>query len=341
VFCFVAVDIELLEHPATNKVLNRLLRLAREGLPITSLVLDQVVMPQLHFSVAGSFFMEVLGVWNARGCGLKRFEFSCGLFDRDTVGAVCSALAGSQSIEEFAFTDSRSGYDADGNRIPSQITRSVWWPWLAYALFSQDAKHSIQRVMLQLSDFTMNDVEAMRAVLHHANPLAYVCALDEPEPKSPVLSKPPTAALLKPRTRVAIGHRILIAHEENFVNRGNATVTTNVPCPIVRDNKTEDFLEIVFPGSGVGWIDRADVQEIVSSERRENMSVECLELERIDLSSYPAVLELFRLVGGHLESLTLYSLEPMPNDFLMTGLTCGRGRTSLPARASRSTCPSH
>jgi hypothetical protein len=318
VFCFVAVDVELLEHPATNEVLYHLLHLASEGVPITGLVLDQIVMPQLHFSIAGSFFMEVLGVWSARDRGLTRFEFSCGRFDRDTVGAVCSALALSQTISEFAFTDSRSGRDADGNLLPGQMTRSVWWPWLAYALFSQDARNDIQSVQLDVNDFTMSDLDAMRAVLDHANPLAYVCALDEPEPKSPVLSTPPTVAILKPRTRVAIGHRIVIAHEENFVDRGSATLTTNAPHQIVRNNETEDFVEIVFPGSGVGWIERSKVQEIVSSERRENMSIKCLKLESISASSYPAVLELLRLVGGHLESLTLDPLGPLPDDFLKT-----------------------
>jgi hypothetical protein len=117
VFCFETVDVGLLEQPAMNEVLNQLFHPLSEGVRITELVLEHVFMTRLRFSVAGSFLREMLGVCSARGRGLKRFEYSCGDFKRDTIGAVCSALALSQTISEFAFTESGTGRGVD---------RSAW-----------------------------------------------------------------------------------------------------------------------------------------------------------------------------------------------------------------------
>ncbi|GLD92333.1 hypothetical protein PINS_up000866 [Pythium insidiosum] len=229
------------------------------------------------------------------------------------IRAISSALVDCQSVRHvscyFALDYELEVMDVE---FPDQHGRLLEWQWLAWALFSPEANHTIERVSIDATALEREHTEAMRQVLTTAYPLSLLTHRPPPSSGRSMLD----------RVCLARGTQITLASSD-----GDTVIHWSDDCTELRvipgGDDASSTIDLLVPGWGVGTVSRHTTTPVSGTEfngARRGSVVKELKIQSITEDA-SIILPLLEAVGRQLTYLYLSdSQEPLSAEVLRSVL---------------------
>ncbi|GAB9476230.1 hypothetical protein Gpo141_00013298 [Globisporangium polare] len=220
--------------------------------------------------------------------------------------ALCSALVESTCMKELTL---ESAFLHDNPRA-----RSLKWKWLAYALFSQESRSSVRKLVVSEASLRAEDIEAIASVLQSPFPAKELLdplwsfddqlreAVKDDDVHSVLLAKG-TVICLEPVCSEAewLSTSMVLHEDASFI--------------VMNNNLESEWIEILVPGYGKCWVHRHfphttqtrldDPGDWVLVSQCGKITSFTLAIDRVEESQGQIIASLFRLIGSELTSLTI------------------------------------
>ncbi|TYZ61115.1 hypothetical protein PybrP1_005091 [[Pythium] brassicae (nom. inval.)] len=250
--------------------------------------------------------MPRAGRTTPRAYAVEALVVNDGSVDDRRFAALCSALVEATCVHELTL---ESVFLHDSARA-----RSVKWKWLAYALFSQESRSSVRKLVISDASLLPEDVAAVASVLSAAYPAKELLdplwslddqlrdAVRDDDAHSVVLDKGAVVCLEPVCSEAEWLSTSVVLHERaSFV--------------VMNNNPASEWVEVLVPGYGKCWVHRhfartvqtrqEDAGDWVLVHQCGKITSFTLALDRVEDSQGQTVAALFRLIGSELTALTI------------------------------------
>lgn len=220
--------------------------------------------------------------------------------------ALCSALVESTCVKELTL---ESVFLHDSPRA-----RDLKWKWLAYALFSQESRSSVRKLVISEANLRVEDVQAIASVLQSPFPakelLDPLWSIDEQlhdavkdDEVHSVFLKKDTVICLEPAGSESewLSTSMVLHEDATFI--------------VMNNNLASEWIEILVPGYGKCWVHRHfqhttqtrldDPGDWVLVNQCGKITSFTLAIDRVEENQGQIIASLFRLIGSELTSLTI------------------------------------